>query len=116
MNLQIKTYDIDNVKGIVGIGSKLVDLKFDISPTYNCQLFSIGGFCGIFDENLPMIQSISAIKKHFNCTKKLMLIDVNDDVAPIVEKEFEGRVVLKSNYTSTNGSEMYIMIINTENL
>jgi hypothetical protein len=89
--------------------------KFYTAPTGNCQLFSAVAF----DILLDCFSSEKFIKEliHKTCKnilKNVLLLDINDKYTERVLKVFENEsVIMNTTYTSTNGSLMRIILINT---
>lgn len=87
-------------------------VKVDISPTYNCQVFSIGLFKNIFGSTLDYENAeakVVEIAKLCKTTKRLCQIDIN---RPIFNK-IKDHVNIHSSldYLSTNGSQMTLVLI-----
>lgn len=85
------------------------------SPTYNCQLFSIGGFDNIIGYYKTKTISAKEIFQHIlNVTSKsIVLLDINEEhVKDTLEifKEADS-IILNYPYKSSNGSNMVILMI-----
>ena len=85
--------------------------------TDNCQLCVIGSACSIItnkgitkDEKKQMFRLLT---QRWN--RSLLLMDIRSEVAQIAREIFSnpGSIVMDSPYKSTNGSNMVIMIVNT---
>lgn len=84
--------------------------------TWNCQVFSIGGFNNLVYRPDLMDILFDVYWKHA-AGKRIMLIDVHTSVAEYFTSKIDkSHIRLKAPYVSTNGSDMTIMMVNLESL
>jgi len=84
------------------------------SPTLNCQVMSAAGIGHIlYQMNKYQIRNLLIkIKREIRNSKKILLIDINTRYVEHVEKSLAASSIInKMDYTSTNGSNMTIMLI-----
>lgn len=102
--------DINN-KDFYAIENK-ASVNFSSVTFSNCQNYTIGNFVSILSsieqENWKFIMSFFRNKSG---GKRLMVIDINNQYIPTIEKYFDN-IVAKTPYTSTNNSKMVMFIIN----
>jgi len=80
------------------------------SPFANCQVFTLGNAASL--KHVPKEQ-IDAVYKEIVkvIPKKLMMIDINQAYKPFFEEHFKGYIKMSSDYNSTSGSKMCVMLI-----
>lgn len=82
-------------------------------PTANCQLGSICPFRPLLKHSTDLIGQL----KELRLIKRLWLIDINRGYLSKTLNIIPAKaIVMQNNYTSSNGSEMTIMIINVSKL
>lgn len=83
------------------------------SPTSNCQLCTIPGAGDAF-RRLITNKSINdfLLNVYSLVGKKLLFIDINREYVKQIKQEFGDYIILQSDYISSNGSHMCIMVIN----
>lgn len=86
------------------------------SPTANCQLYSIGNADSILwqekDLRLELFRLI-----YRNVQKKIMLLDIKPNLElKLLEIFNESEIISKTQYKSTNGSDMLIVLVKTQTL
>lgn len=97
---------------------KVYKFKYDVYaseyPTSNCQLCFVGEFQSLLQivdkKDMPLFCEL--IRKLF--IKKLMLVDVRKKWCEKIDTMFEGSIVTKAPYISSNESSMCVYIINIE--
>lgn len=86
-------------------------ILFNREPFCNCQNFSLENFENILDNagsDEEIIKTVKIFQKTAN--KKMLVIDIHTEKAEKARKLFN--MVVDAPYTSTNGSEMSLMMIN----
>lgn len=92
------------------VGNKIT---FHTYPTANCQLGSICPFVNLLKVSTDLIGQL----KELGQIKRLWLIDINRGYLSKTLSIIPAKaIVMQNNYTSSNGSEMTIMIINVSKL
>lgn len=101
------TIRIHRVKfGEASIGSLVV------SPTGNCQLNSWRQFNSVL-RHTPPFSMFKEWYDKFKDERKLLLVDIKEDLIDDLKNYVgEDKIVMVSPYKSTNGSKMYIVLIN----
>lgn len=107
------SYDfIVTLKALTGTYS--FNLHFFVSPTSNCQLYSIGHieylikvFSGTKEDMKALLRACWNLK---TLNQRLVILDVHQIHCTKLESFFD--VVTKNPYTSTNGSLMCLYIVN----
>lgn len=80
------------------------------SPFANCQVFTLGNAQQLKYVSKDQIDDVykELIKV---VPKKLMMIDINQMYKPFFEEHFKGYIKMSSDYNSTSGSKMCVMLI-----
>ena len=84
------------------------------SPTLNCQVMSAAGIGNILGQmNKYQIRKfLMSFKNNIRNSKKILLIDIQRGFVEHVENSLaKSSIINKMDYTSTNGSNMTIMLI-----
>lgn len=87
------------------------NIQFVCWPTQNCQVFSVSPFQYFLDHRMKpeeVAMAISEMKKVLSRNSPLLLVDVG---ARYENKLNDFNLVMKSPYTSSNGSKMIIALI-----
>lgn len=123
LNKNLELYDIfSGVKANDGgiYTTRFYSNKFqtnvDTSPTHNCQMCSIASFCTILaQEKDDILLFLKEVK--FKTGKKLALVDIKSNLMSYVDEKIpKGRIVMNQPYTSSNSSQMSIIIINIDGI
>lgn len=103
------------VKGKTDNGEGSVYIMADFNPTSNCQLALIGSAYRLFEFKS---ESMMEILKDFAIlmNKNIIMVDVNRNVANQFVSLFTNYIMLNSEYVSTNGSNMNVILINVQHL
>lgn len=121
MNLTIKKWhkhpNNESVDFTVGFG-EIEGVYALVYPTGNCQLGSLFNFqqvIGYCNGDVAQVKKLLPDLKKALCYKPLCLFDVRKNYEAKMDAIFEKEsIVMKSEYKSTNGSEMIIYIIKTQ--
>jgi len=84
------------------------------SPTMNCQVMSAANIGFILGQmNKYQIRKfLMSFKHNIRISKKILLIDIKQEFVEHVENSLaKSSIINKMDYTSTNGSNMTIMLI-----
>lgn len=103
------------VKGKTDNGEGSVYIMADFNPTSNCQLALIGSAFRLFEfKTESMMEIIKDFARLMN--KNIIMVDVNRSVANQFVTAFGDHIMLNSQYQSTNGSNMNVILINVQHL
>lgn len=82
------------------------------SPTSNCQLNSYRAFNSVLNYNVPFIDFRDKYFQLTDASRRIMLVDINKSYLTKCKKWCgEDRILGELPYTSTNDSEMIILLI-----
>ena len=87
---------------------------YSSSPTGNCQMSSAVNFCNVmhFLDKYKIRDLFIKIRKSRYCTKKILLLDLNQKHAiKVVEWLAPACIIGNMPYLSTNGSKMNIILL-----
>jgi hypothetical protein len=94
---------------IVGNKSHII-ANFTRSPNYNCQMMSVGLFNNLLEKDPQFMYDSLSLAKHF-LGQPLVLADTYQSSLIFLKKhDFSNCIKVKQNYTSSNGTEMCILV------
>ena len=85
-----------------------------VGVTGNCQLVVIGYMDYLLATSTDPVKQIIEIARFGG--RRMVMCDVKNDTNIKLKKLFGERVVVSSNYTSSNGSQMYAVVINVKGM
>ena len=94
------------------IGFKRFSLLYNMAPTVNCQIFSIGGIESIFDyidTRERIMDVIREINRKSNIVKSTCLIDIKEYCFDIIKEE--KFIKYSMPYVNKTGSKMVMVLI-----
>ncbi len=100
---------------ILTIGGK-TSIVAHVGPTSNCQLWLIGSFENLFITSVTKEERVDLFKAahRYAGLKKILLIDIHQNAVEKLHKVIDKSTIMSTtNYTSTNGSTMAIIMIKT---
>jgi len=93
--------------------TKYQNLNVIESPVMNCQHCSIGGFENILRRKsiIDIGRQLKEIQKLANFDRRNFIVDINNDFLEKLNKVFKNRILLQSEYISSNGNDRVLCII-----
>lgn len=114
--VQMPTAGVYNVTPDGGKISGQITVLFHNGIFGNCQNFQVGYMEGILAHFKP--ESVPKVASYFKTLaggKKIMMVDIHQSHVSQLKAIFPN-IIMESNYNSTNGSKMCIVLINVEKI
>lgn len=111
---QIKEHHTSSHHNLVFTLNDAHAISITRAPTGNCQIYSIG--CVDRLMSFSNWYDILAFC-HGKVMKKQLLIDVRKNLGPIIEEKFQGKILMKHEYTNTSyHTAMILYVLSTDDL